>query len=214
MTLKPPHASLLCIKSLTHMQIHAGTRTHTYIQFDCTTLTDMVPFFFPLFAAAAFPKAGDKLHMHYTGTLKDGGKQFDSSRDRGQLFSFTIGVGQVIKGWDEGVIQMSLGERAVLDISSDMGYGASGAGGDIPPNADLLFDVELVKINGKKAFYTEEERTAFQAKMDAWMAKQLQNFDEKEEFRAKKVEKHGDRAGFEAFLKAEVEADVAKVKVR
>merc|ERR1712230_108406 len=78
-----------------------------------------------------FPSKGDKLKMHYTGTLKEGGKQFDSSRDRGDLFELSIGVGQVIKGWDEGVMKMSLGERAMLDISSDFGYGERGAGGDI-----------------------------------------------------------------------------------
>merc|ERR1712100_986321 len=95
---------------------------------------------------STFPKKGDKLTMHYTGTLTDGSK-FDSSVDRGKPFAFTIGVGQVIKGWDEGVIQMSLGEKAVLKISSDYGYGAAGAGGVIPPNADLIFEVELLGIN-------------------------------------------------------------------
>merc|ERR1712166_1169062 len=93
-----------------------------------------------------FPKKGDQLTMHYTGTLTDGTK-FDSSVDRGTPFSFTIGVGQVIKGWDEGVIKMSVGEKALLKISSDFGYGARGAGGVIPPNADLIFEVELLKIN-------------------------------------------------------------------
>eukprot|EP00754_Rhynchopus_humris_P046331 Rhum_TRINITY_DN5846_c0_g1::Rhum_TRINITY_DN5846_c0_g1_i1::g.18596::m.18596/K09568/FKBP1; FK506-binding protein 1 len=93
-----------------------------------------------------FPKAGDRLSMHYTGTLTDG-KKFDSSVDRGQPFQFQIGVGQVIKGWDEGVIQMSLGEKATLNITADYGYGARGAGGVIPPNADLVFEVELLKIN-------------------------------------------------------------------
>uniref|UniRef100_A0A7S4DFR9 peptidylprolyl isomerase n=1 Tax=Lotharella globosa TaxID=91324 RepID=A0A7S4DFR9_9EUKA len=87
-----------------------------------------------------FPKQGDLLTMHYVGTLKDGTK-FDSSRDRGKPFQFTIGVGQVIRGWDEGVMKMSLGEKAKLEITSDYGYGSSGAGDVIPPNADLDFEV-------------------------------------------------------------------------
>merc|ERR1711874_124227 len=94
-----------------------------------------------------YPKKGDTVTMHYTGTLTANGKKFDSSVDRGQPFVTQIGVGQVIKGWDEGVPQMSLGEKATLKITSDYGYGASGAGGVIPPNADLTFEVELLKIN-------------------------------------------------------------------
>ena len=75
-----------------------------------------------------------------------------STKDPGQQpFSYQAGVGQVIKGWDEGVIQMSLGQRATLKIPSDMGYGAAGAGADIPPNSDLCFDVELLAINGETA---------------------------------------------------------------
>jgi len=93
------------------------------------------------------PKVGDKLTMHYTGTLASNGNTFDSSLDRGRPFQFTIGVGQVIRGWDEGVLQMSLGEKARLYISSDYGYGSRGAGGVIPPNADLIFVVELLAIN-------------------------------------------------------------------
>ena len=93
-----------------------------------------------------FPKKGDMLTMHYVGTLKSDGSKFDSSRDRGKPFQFVIGIGQVIRGWDEGVVQMSLGEKARLVISSDYGYGAAGAGGAIPPNADLVFEVELLKI--------------------------------------------------------------------
>ncbi|GAX22770.1 FK506-binding protein 14 [Fistulifera solaris] len=99
-----------------------------------------------------FPKKGDKLMMHYKGTLKSNGKQFDSSYDRGQPFSFKIGLGQVIRGWDDGVLLMSLGEKAVLDITSDFGYGEEGAGnGVIPPNADLVFEVKLMGINGQLA---------------------------------------------------------------
>jgi len=94
-----------------------------------------------------FPKKGDKLTMHYTGTLADGGKKFDSSVDRGRPFQFTIGVGQVIKGWDEGVMLMSIGEKANLSMTADYGYGARGAGGVIPPNAALNFEVELIAIN-------------------------------------------------------------------
>mmetsp|Transcript_58029 Transcript_58029/g.180288 ORF Transcript_58029/g.180288 Transcript_58029/m.180288 type:complete len:86 (+) Transcript_58029:1-258(+) len=85
--------------------------------------------------------------MHYTGTLSSNGKKFDSSVDRGQPFKTRIGVGQVIQGWDEGVPQMSLGEKAILRMTSDYGYGSAGAGGVIPPNADLTFEVELLKIN-------------------------------------------------------------------
>ena len=88
-----------------------------------------------------------------SGTLQSNGNKFDASRDRGRPFQFTIGVGQVIKGWDEGVMQMSVGEKAMLHISSDLGYGARGAGGVIPPNADLDFEVELLGINGG-AYYS------------------------------------------------------------
>lgn len=93
-----------------------------------------------------FPRRGDTLVMHYTGKLASDGSVFDSSRDRGQPFSFQIGVGQVIKGWDEGVLRMSKGQRALLMIPAVKGYGKSGAGGVIPPNADLIFDVELLEI--------------------------------------------------------------------
>lgn len=92
-----------------------------------------------------FAKKGQTVVVHYTGTLSNGEK-FDSSRDRGTPFETRIGVGQVIKGWDEGFTQLSLGQRAKLSFGPDMGYGARGAGGVIPPNASLVFDVELLGI--------------------------------------------------------------------
>lgn len=96
--------------------------------------------------------AGQRVRVHYTGWLYDPtasnnrGKKFDSSKDRGQPFSFGLGGGEVIRGWDEGVQGMKVGGTRVLTIPPEMGYGARGAGGVIPPNATLVFEVELLAV--------------------------------------------------------------------
>ncbi|KAF8894966.1 hypothetical protein CPB85DRAFT_1329819 [Mucidula mucida] len=121
--------------------------------------THHLPSFIPAFPAmgvtveslqpgdgATFPKKGDKVTIHYVGTLLNGSK-FDSSRDRGEPFVTEIGVGKVIKGWDEGVPQLSLGEKAVLTATPDYAYGSRGFPPVIPANATLKFEVELLKIN-------------------------------------------------------------------
>jgi peptidylprolyl isomerase len=99
----------------------------------------------------ASPKAGQTCVMHYTGWLYENGakgKKFDSSVDRGEPFEFPIGRGQVIAGWDEGVASMKVGGKRTLIIPAALGYGARGAGGVIPPNATLIFDVELLGVKG------------------------------------------------------------------
>jgi len=88
---------------------------------------------------------GQTVSVHYTGTLEDG-RKFDSSRDRGQPFEFVLGSGQVIRGWDEGIAQLRVGDRATLTIPAELGYGARGIPGVIPGGATLLFDVELVGV--------------------------------------------------------------------
>ena len=110
------------------------------------TVTDTVA------GSGAEARPGQTVRVHYTGWLYDAGKpdkkgaKFDSSKDRNEPFDFALGAGEVIKGWDEGVKGMKVGGKRTLTIPAAMGYGASGAGGVIPPNATLLFEVELIEV--------------------------------------------------------------------
>lgn len=90
--------------------------------------------------------AGKKVTVHYTGTLKSDGSKFDSSHDRGEPFTFTLGVEEVIKGWDQGVVGMKVGGKRKLVIPAALAYGESSPSPDIPPNSDLVFEVELLKV--------------------------------------------------------------------
>jgi peptidylprolyl isomerase len=101
--------------------------------------------------SGATPKTGQTCVVHYTGWLYENGakgKKFDSSVDRGQPFEFALGMHRVIAGWDEGVATMKIGGKRTLIIPPELGYGARGAGGVIPPNATLIFDVELLDVKG------------------------------------------------------------------
>ncbi|KNZ57653.1 peptidyl-prolyl cis-trans isomerase [Puccinia sorghi] len=99
-----------------------------------------------------FPVAGDRVKIHYVGTLESkDGKKFDSSRDRGKPFECQIGVGKVIKAWDQGVVQLSIGQEAYFKCPPSIAYGAAGCQDVIPPNSTLFFKVELLEINGRKS---------------------------------------------------------------
>jgi peptidylprolyl isomerase len=130
-----------CAQSSKHTKGHSMTEQTLASGLHYKTLTP---------GTGAQPQKGKRVTVHYTGWLNDNGmpgKKFDSSVDRGTPFTFTIGVGQVIAGWDEGVARMHVGEKARLTIPANLGYGARGAGGAIPPHATLIFDVELISIS-------------------------------------------------------------------
>jgi FKBP-type peptidyl-prolyl cis-trans isomerase FkpA len=142
-------AAFVCISLASTTQVSAEDQTKSAAPM--TTKTSSGLQFQDLVAGTgAEASAGHQVTVHYTGWLQnpDGsaGKKFDSSLDRGQPFAFPLGAGRVIRGWDEGVAGMKVGGKRKLIIPADLGYGSRGAGGAIPPNATLIFDVELLGV--------------------------------------------------------------------
>ena len=133
---------LLCILSLWSVT-NVAANTQTHVSLSGLQWQDHEP------GSGTEAKAGQKVTVHYTGWLSDKGqkgKKFDSSVDRGQPFAFPLGIGRVIRGWDEGVSGMKIGGKRTLIIPAKLAYGERGAGDVIPPNAELIFDVELINV--------------------------------------------------------------------
>eukprot|EP00940_MAST-03C_sp_MAST-3C-sp2_P000393 g393.t1 len=155
-----------------------------------------------------YPTKGDECAMHCDG------REFDNSRKKkGKvLYKCEIGGGKIIRGFAMGLQMMSVGERARIFIPSSYAYGKEGVENMFPPDTDLIFEVDLYRINGS-GFYTSNEKKAFKSKMIEWKEKQLKKYDDNETYREKKKKKHADRRGFVEFLKKRVEKDVAAVRL-
>lgn len=141
----PPNATLTFEVELVSIQAGAPTAPTEVDESDYVTTETGLKYYDLEVGGGPTPEAGQGVAVHYTGWLEDGTK-FDSSLDRGQSFVFVLGGGQVIAGWDEGVASMKVGGKRQLVIPPDLGYGERGAGGVIPPNATLIFEVELLAV--------------------------------------------------------------------
>ena len=143
----PPNATLIFDVELVDVRAGAPAAPTAVDEADYTTTATGLKYYDFVVGDGASPTSGKPVTVHYTGWLLDGDK-FDSSLDRGEPFTFTIGAGQVIRGWDEGVMGMKVGGKRQLVIPPDLGYGSRGAGGGvIPPNATLVFEVELLEVH-------------------------------------------------------------------
>ena len=142
----PPNATLIFDVELVGIQAGSATAPAVVDAADYITTTSGLKYHDFVVGSGATPTSGQQVVVHYTGWLLNGAK-FDSSLDRGEPFAFNIGVGQVIPGWDEGVMSMQVGGKRQLVIPAALGYGARGAGGVIPPNATLVFEVELLEVH-------------------------------------------------------------------
>jgi FKBP-type peptidyl-prolyl cis-trans isomerase len=138
--------ALLFLFALSASTAHADTSAPSKTKGKAVTTPSGLKYWDLKKGSGAVAKAGDSVQVHYTGWLTDG-KKFDSSIDRGSPFVFKLGAGMVIRGWDEGVAGMKVGGKRQLHIPAELGYGARGAGDAIPPNAELVFDVELLGLN-------------------------------------------------------------------
>lgn len=141
----PPNATLIFDVELVDVRAGAPAEPSAVNEADYVTTDSGLKYYDFVVGEDAAPTANKLVTVHYTGWLLDGDK-FDSSLDRGEPFSFTIGAGQVIRGWDEGVMGMKVGGKRQLVIPAELGYGSRGAGGVIPPNATLVFEVELLEV--------------------------------------------------------------------
>ena len=141
----PPNSTLIFEVELVSIQAGAPDAPTTVEEADYVTTESGLKYNDFVVGEGPSPETGQTVTVHYTGWLEDGTK-FDSSLDRGQPFTFTIGMRQVIAGWDEGVATMKVGGKRQLVIPSDLGYGEQGAGAVIPPNATLIFEVELLDV--------------------------------------------------------------------
>jgi peptidylprolyl isomerase len=144
-TVIPPNATLIFQVELMDIRQGAPAAPSAVAASDFVSTTSGLQYYDFQVGSGATPQKGQQVTVHYTGWLLNGGK-FDSSLDRGEPFAFTIGVGEVIPGWDEGVLTMKVGGKRQLIIPPNLGYGDQGAGGVIPPNATLVFEVELLEV--------------------------------------------------------------------
>ena len=140
-----PFLILFAMVAVVSMRAATNTSSPTKVTGKPTTMSSGLQYWDIVVGTGATAVAGKMVKVHYTGWLANG-KKFDSSVDRGQPFVFPLGAGRVIKGWDEGVAGMKVGGKRQLRVSPALGYGESGAGDAIPPNATLIFDVELLDV--------------------------------------------------------------------
>mmetsp|Transcript_46824 Transcript_46824/g.111400 ORF Transcript_46824/g.111400 Transcript_46824/m.111400 type:complete len:176 (+) Transcript_46824:121-648(+) len=158
-----------------------------------------------------FPQNGNVLQVAYAGRLAKDGTKFDASKP-GQPLSFEIGAGGVIRGWEEGLLKVSLGEKATLKISSDYAYGEEGYGdgSKIPPNADLIFEIELVSIEGK----TRKDLEKFEAELKVWAAQKMLAYEKGGDKAAKDKEKYATKEEYAKHLEKQIAKKLRHIDVK